>query len=301
VKGFARRTRKYFHPRSPNFARDACDESGNCKPRLDFGGNCFLDWPINPQQILSDHATGAVYAMDDGYEKLANKPIGTDGKIESNSLESAEGHVATSAGTGSPGDASRKAFTVAFSALVEWAEARKLIRFEHDFPFFRRPTDGRGDEHEAWFDEKSNRWFKATYPDRFGLAWGREGTATAREYLSRLVLQNKFFRDDIRFVALINSSQHLRVLTSQPHIAGERAPANEIKQWFLGLGFVRLETGDRIAWYRERENLLVADAHEGNVIKSTIGDLVPIDLNVIQPGVEMREWVIANLKPAKKS
>jgi len=239
--------------------------------------------------------------MEAGYEELANKPIGTDGKIESNSLESAESYVAGCAGTGSPGDGSREAFTASFSALVEWAEARKLIRFEHDFPFFQRPSDGHGDEHEAWFDEKSNRWFKATYQDQFGLAWGRVGTATAREYLSRLVLQNKFFGDDIRLVTLINSGQHLRVLTSQPHIAGERAPANEIIKWFLGLGFVRLETGGRIAWYRAKENLLVADAHEGNVIKSTTGDLVPIDLNVIQPCVKMREWVIENLKQSKKS
>jgi hypothetical protein len=239
--------------------------------------------------------------MDDRHEKLTNKPVETDGKIAANSLESAESHVARSAGTGRPGDAGRKAFTSAFGALVEWAEARDLIRFEHDFPFFRRPTDGHGDEHEAWFDEKSNRWFKATYPDRFGLAWGREGTATAREYLSRLVLQNKFFQDDIRFVALINSRKHLRVLTSQPHVAGERATAAEIKKWFLGLGFCPLETGGRIAWYREKENLLVADAHEGNVLKSTRGDLVPIDLNVIQPGGEMRAWAIENLKGAKKS
>jgi len=123
------------------------------------------------------------------------------------------------------------------------------------------------------------------------------GTATAREYLSRLVLQNIFSQDDICFEALINSRSHLRVLTSQPHIAGEHAAAGEIKQWFLSLGFVRLETGGRIAWYRERENLLVADAHEGNVIKTAGGDLVPIDLNLIQPTGEMRAGVIANLKP----
>ena len=174
-----------------------------------------------------------------------------DQNITSGALESAESHVARSADASDPRDGSGKEFSVAFEAFVAWGEAHDLIRPQDDFAFFLRPTDGHGDEHEAWFDEESTRWFKATYHNRFGLAWGRDGTATVGEYLTRLVLQNIYFGDDIQLVALVNSENKLRVLTSQPHIAGEPARYDEIQRWFYKLGFCRLETAGRIAWYQK--------------------------------------------------
>lgn len=177
--------------------------------------------------------------------------------------------------------------------MLEWGEAESLIRSESDYPFFSRPPDGFGDEHQAWYDEDSARWFKATYANRFGLAWGRDGTATAREYLTRLLLQNLYFGDDIQLVAVVESEQKLRVLTSQPHIAGEPAPYEEIQLWFTGIGFCRIEASQRIAWYRPAENLLVADAHEGNVIWTPAGDLIPIDLNLIQPVGGLRDQILS--------
>src|SRR5439155_9848191 len=124
-----------------------------------------------------------------------------------------------------------------------------------------------------------------TYRDRFGLAWGRNGTATVREYLTRLILQNTYFGDDIELVALVNSGGKLRILTSQQHIAGEPATYEEIQRWIRFLGFCRLESWGCIAWYLPSYNLLMADAHEGNVIRTAtaINVLVPIDLNLIQP------------------
>jgi hypothetical protein len=229
--------------------------------------------------------------MESKHEKRADKPTGNDGEISPNSLESAESYVSRSAGTGGPGDGCGKEFSAAFRALVEWGQTHKLIRCESDFLFFRRAPVVGGNEHEVWFDETSNRWFKATYPGQFGLAWGREGTATPREYLTRLVLHNKYFKDNIQLVALIEWSQRLRVLISQPHIAGEAAQCHEIKEWFICHGFAQLHCNGRIAWYRKRENLLVADAHEGNVIKSKNGELVPIDLNITQPVGKILEWV----------
>lgn len=216
-----------------------------------------------------------------------------NGDIARSSLESAESHVAGSPGTGEPGDGSGEAFPIAFKALLEWGEAQGLIRPQGEFPFLRRSPEGHGDEHEAWFDEPSNRWFKATYPNRFGLAWGRDGSATAREYLTRLVLQNTYFSDDIQLIALVECDAHLRILTSQEHVSGEAAPYDAIQDWFCGLGFCRIETDGRIAWYRQLENLLVADAHEGNVLLDQDGGLVPIDLNIIQPCGQMREWALS--------
>lgn len=142
-----------------------------------------------------------------------------------------------------------------------------------------------------WFDEGSNRWFKATYRNKFGLAWGRDGSATALEYIDRLILQNTYFRDDIRLIGVIEVKQQIRVLTSQPHIAGDPACADEIQKWFRKLQFICIESNGRVAWYREKENLLVADAHEGNVIKTASGALVPIDLNLTCPVGDMHKWL----------
>ena len=220
----------------------------------------------------------------------SNRSISGLGQTLSNSLESASSYVGRSTSASAAGDDGGKSFTVAFRALLEWSEARGLIHPENHYPFLGRPPDGFGDEHQAWFDEVSNRWFKATYPNRFGLGWGRVGTATAAEYLSRLVLQNRCFGDDIRLVAVLNSAGRIRVLTSQPHISGEAASASEIQQWFQEIGFRRRVAEGRIAWYLRERNLLIADAHEGNVLKTPEGALVPIDLNIIQPEGDLLAW-----------
>ena len=230
--------------------------------------------------------------MANSDEEQSNHHGGTTQAVGERTLESAESYVAGSPNTGKPGDGSEQAFPASFRALLEWGESHQLIRQEEDFPFFKRAPDGHGDEHEAWFDEASNRWFKATYHNKFGLAWGRLDSATCREYLTRLLLQNRYFGDDIQLVALVNCGNRLRIVTSKPHIKGGPASYDPIVNWFQNLGFVRVVYGNRIAWYRQGENLLVADAHEGNVLLSETGVLVPIDLNVIQPSGELLSWIL---------
>jgi hypothetical protein len=222
------------------------------------------------------------------------------GENPPSALQSAESHVAGSPGTGDPGDGSGAGFSASFAALLEWGEAEGLIRPEGEFPFLRRKPDGLGDEHEAWFHESSLRWFKATYPNEFGLAWGRDGSATSLEYLVRLRLQNQYFRDDIRLIALVAVGRQLRVLTSQPHVFGSPAENHEIVQWFLDAGFVRLDSGEGVAWYQNEFNLLVADAHRGNVIRTPDETLVPIDLNLIQPRGKLREAVLELVRASSK-
>jgi hypothetical protein len=223
-------------------------------------------------------------------------------RSESDALSAAESYVAASADPSRACDGGREKFSATFEALCCWGEENGLIRHPGDFDCFTRHPDGYGDEHQAWFDESSGRWFKATYENRFGLAWGRRGTATAREYLTRLILQNKYFGDDIHLIALINVQQKLRVLISQPHIAGQPAAYQEIQTWFRFLGFARVEIGGSIAWYRSVENLLVADAHEGNVIKIPVAPsveaavLFPIDLNLVQPNGSLLDGLLEHME-----
>jgi hypothetical protein len=210
-------------------------------------------------------------------------------------LEAAQSYVVRSAGPGAQGYGGGESFAASFAALLEWGESRGLIRPENEFPFFLRRPDGYGDEHEAWFDEPTSRWFKATYPNRFGLAWGRDGSATAGEYLTRLILQNRYFGDDLEVVALVESNQKLRVVTSQRHVPGEPATYAAIQAWFVEIGFRRLQIADRIAWYREDANLLVADAHEGNVMQTAVEGIIPIDLNIIQPDEALKSALLSYL------
>jgi hypothetical protein len=167
------------------------------------------------------------------HEERPQESRGTSGDSAPSPLESAESHVARGTRAGHARDGGGKEFQIAFRCLVEWGEARGLISTPETFPFFGRRPDAHGQEHEAWFVESSNRWFKATYPNRFGMAWGKRESASAREYLTRLALQNRYFSDDLQLVALINFDKRLRVLTSQPHIEGRNASPEEIKNWFL--------------------------------------------------------------------
>jgi hypothetical protein len=224
------------------------------------------------------------------------KDHGIERRPAESPLESAARYIARGPGASAAGDGGGEAFSASISALLDWGLENKLIRPEEDFPFFNRSPDGHGDEHEAWFNQDANRWFKATYPDRFGLAWGRDGSATVYEYLQRLILQNAYFGDDIRLEALVNCRGRLRVLTSQPHIAGDPAEYREIEKWFLEAGFLRFEHSSRVAWYLKQVNLLVADAHEGNVIRSVSGRLIPIDLNIVKPAGALLEWARAETR-----
>jgi hypothetical protein len=152
--------------------------------------------------------------MHDPDEEHASDSENERQNIASDALNAAESYVAGSADAGRSCNGGGEAFSATFKAFVGWGEDFGLIRTEADFPFFQRSPDGYGDEHQAWFDEAQGLWLKATHHNRFGLAWGRKGSATVREYLTRLLLQNKYFGDDIRLVALVNSGEKLRVLIS---------------------------------------------------------------------------------------
>ena len=233
--------------------------------------------------------------MNDPHEHETEPPT-SGGYASASPLISALRYLRASSRTSGAGHGGGQSFPASFAALLEWGDAQGFLKQKSEFPFLALPPTAQGHEHQAWYDEKSNRWFKATYDNKFGLAWGREGTATPTEYLERLRLQNFYFGDDIRLEALVNCEGKLRVLTSQPNINGEPAPAELIKRWFETLSFQRIEAGGSVAWYHEAAELLIADAHEGNVIITKDSVLVPIDLNITEPNEDMKRGILPLLK-----
>ena len=225
--------------------------------------------------------------MVNGHERDETHPLPSGGAPSFDPLESAISHLAASKRAGGPGYEGRKEFTASFSALIDWAQDRSFVKPKSDFPIFYRSPDAFGQEHEVWYHENLGRWLKATYPNKFGISWKGEASATPLEYFTRLDLQNNYFGDDVFLEAIVQCDAQIRVLTSQPHISGEAASYAEIQWWFRELGFQRLEIGGSVAWYSVLNNLLIADAHEGNLIRVLEGILVPIDLNILRPEGEM--------------
>jgi len=180
-------------------------------------------------------------------------------------------------------------------AILEWASrwGRRINRFPY-------PLDGPGDrgngEHHAFFHLGSRRWLKLTRGTGargFGKTlridpevghWGF-GPATAEQYLERLMLANQVFGDDVRFHGAYADEQgRVGLMTSQPDIRGAATTPAWIRQEMGEAGFegVLAYRGTYMSWYRQRDNLLVLDLHEGNVADMH-GKLAVIDAILLHP------------------
>lgn len=84
-----------------------------------------------------------------------------------------------------------------------------------------------------------------------------EPVASPIAYLERWSLHNQLFGDDVRFLGALQAENGLRLLISQPAIAGEPASAAQIQQFFA-----------------------VSDTHRANLILMADGQLAPIALRV---------------------
>jgi hypothetical protein len=174
-------------------------------------------------------------------------------------------------------------------ALVEWAQlANKLAPLDavERFRYF-----GSGAEHRVYYDEANNRAIKATSGGRFGHSVFAIGAgATPAEYLFRLAWHNRIFGDAIRLVSVsFDGEQHVEVVHSQPWIyPHEIRPApfpEEIEAYLASFGFDRLSNIPTAPlFYNKPLNLLVADAHEANVIRDRNEEIVAIDVVIGYPG-----------------
>ncbi len=174
-------------------------------------------------------------------------------------------------------------------ALIQWAEARGALLTEDFLRSFS--YTGYGAEHRVYHDECNKLAIKATHPNRFGhsTTTPRLG-ATPAEYLRRLAWCNVFFGDEIRVLGVICDEEQIQVVSSQPWIADNKKDppsGEEIAAYFAEFGFLPVsENPETPVFYSPEFNLLVADAHDTNVIRSRDGGLAQIDVVVGAPGPE---------------
>lgn len=147
-----------------------------------------------------------------------------------------------------------------------------------------RAPDDEGNEHQVWFQQDSQTYLKATWPDFFGLLVihrpHEEHKASPIAYLERWHLHNEVFGDQVEFLGALESDAGLRLLIRQPAIAGTPATDEQIHRFFTDSGWLPFVIEGNIAFFDPERKIVISDTHRGNIILMADGLLAPIDLRV---------------------
>jgi len=153
---------------------------------------------------------------------------------------------------------------------------------------------GSGAEHETFFDAAGPHAVKLTHDGRFGHCLREEGSLSAPlDYFRRLAWHNTLFGDDILLHGLLLDTAGLRLVTSQPWIAGhpeKLSPTQpEIDVFLKEFGFRRsLAYPDGYIYYNAEADLVVGDAQPANLLLDADGIIHPIDLVIAEPTKSFR-------------
>lgn len=139
----------------------------------------------------------------------------------------------------------------------------------------RYPQLGGQSEHTVFHVQSRHRVVKFTIPPNFGA----QGEAIG--YLKNLDAANQLFGDDILLHGVLETNCGPALITSQPFIVGTAPYPAEVASWFRSNGY--LPSGHN-RWTHPETGTEIADAHIGNLIKTEDGELVPIDLQVLNLG-----------------
>ena len=186
------------------------------------------------------------------------------------------------------------------TGLQEWAENLDLLL---DFAGLTSRLVRGGQEHDVFVE--NDRYFKITRSGVFGLTPGIDlalvpshedarrfhlWEASPCEYLERLRLQNLITPNLNRLEGIVIQGEDLAICISQPRLDLIAVTQSEIDDWFVFLGF---EIVTSAAYYRPGDNLGVFDAHDKNVVRSTLdpGVLIPFDMIPAQPDGGFLEFI----------
>lgn len=208
---------------------------------------------------------------------------------------------ASPAGAGSRGSADPEAGQQ-IGRLLRWAgTVGRLIHPRVIEALDRGGTSVGGVEHDVFHEATTDRWIKLTLPGKSGkelraqveITGVRASLATddapPASYLRRLRLANEYLGDDLCLHGIITDAAGPRLVISQRHIQGEHAGTEAIAQHFRVFGFRQINAK---TFYDAEENLLISDAHGGNVLRTAGGLLVPFDVCVQRPGGALRHAVM---------
>jgi hypothetical protein len=152
-----------------------------------------------------------------------------------------------------------------------------------------------------WLHAGGERYFKATFPGRFGFTaiLTHAGIpdladATPLEYLDRLILQNRVFGDSVCLEGIAQETGGTAIISSQLHVTGTEVVREEILNFMSPLRFkelrgLHLGRPGSLAFYRDLDEVALFDAHPGNFVKDTRGVVLPIDLILLHASEPLQQ------------
>jgi hypothetical protein len=193
------------------------------------------------------------------------------------------------------------------TVLTEWAENLDILLNPEDYlPYLVRG----GQEHDVIKDDVSQLIIKVTRSGSFGLEPGIELALVASDedprrfhlweaspysYLQRLYLHNQLIPGINTLVGIIvlpnqSGSREISIVSSQPRFDINPVNETEIATWFTSLGFSQI---NNTSYYREKDNLAVFDAHDKNVLRSTLDPsiLIPFDVIPCHPAPKFLDFI----------
>ncbi len=172
-------------------------------------------------------------------------------------------------------------------SILDWGtETGRIISPDELFELVKDWTElGGQSEHTVFHIEKLARVVKFTLPPNFGA----QGSIA---YLKNISASNRLFGDDIRFHGILKTDKGPAFVISQPYVDGTEPEPEEVSAWCESNGYQ--STGHN-RWKHPETGTEIADAHIGNLIKTEDGELIPIDLQILNAGDENFISQISNI------
>jgi hypothetical protein len=131
-----------------------------------------------------------------------------------------------------------------------------------------------GKEHRVAYMQDEGRVLKVA--DVHALA-----TESLFDYLTDLLLCNRFFDDDLQMLGCYDEGERLQLVISQPYVNGTHPDWSELKTGLVAQGLLdpypRAQGGNFIIDHDVLGEVDIFDLHVNNVIRDATGWLHPID------------------------
>lgn len=178
--------------------------------------------------------------------------------------------------SGSHGDNLQERIRREAQSILQWGDQSGRILESQGIHRLLRDWKKLGgqSEHTVFHIESLGRIVKFTIPPNFGA----QGSL---QYLANIGACNRLFGDDIIFHGILSSEEGPAFLISQPYVDGTEPTLEEVAKWFTDQGYI---SNGHNRWLHPVTGTEIADAHTGNLIKSSDGELIPIDLQVLNEG-----------------